>query len=126
MNGQEKKRRELKKAYHPEMGVYIVRNLKDGRCFVEAAANLNGGLNGARFKLETGTHPCRTLQEAWNAQGPDSFRFEILDRLEPDEDALKTDYREDLAELKALWMEKLSGEEKAVFYGNETGGGQKI
>lgn len=106
MNENRKKLKERARAVRPEMGVYLIKNEKEHRFLMEACANLTGGINGARFRLESGNHPNRGLQQSWNENGPDAFQFEILDRLEYDKDGLKTDYSSDLKELLDLWKEK--------------------
>lgn len=112
-------RRLLKERYKqmkPEMGLYVIQSKVSGKMLLAAATDLKSAINGSRFKLKGGMHPNRALQAEWNAAGEDAFEFRILDRLEYSKDPAKTDYTDDLEELRIMWMEKLSGE-GAVFYG---------
>ena len=61
-----------------------------------------------RFTLRHGGHRQRSLQAAWNAHGPDAFRFEALERLE-DEDIVYVRDRV-LKERLAHWQAKLGAE----------------
>src|SRR5262249_19574720 len=103
------KKRELKREYklnHSPMGVYQIRNLVNDKVLIGAALNLPGIFNRHKFQLKVGNHPNAALQAEWNEFGAESFAFEILDELTPREDPCY-DYREDLAFLEELWLEKL-------------------
>lgn len=115
MGAKNKELRDKSRRIRPEMGILRIRGLQSGKCWLLAAPNLNGAVNGSRFKLDTGSFPCRELQKQWSEQGETGFAFEVLDRLEYDKDETKTDYREDLDTLFALWEEKLRAG-GAVFY----------
>jgi len=103
------KEKELKREYKPDhtpMGVYQIRNIVNDKVLVGATLNLPGIFNRHKFQLKMGSHPNGTLQAEWNEFGGDSFAFEILDEITPREDP-SCDYREDLAVLEELWLEKL-------------------
>ncbi|HTT69307.1 MAG TPA: GIY-YIG nuclease family protein [Gemmatimonadales bacterium] len=89
------------------MGVGVVRNLTNGRVLLVSSRDLPSMLNRQRAQLSLDAHANRALQQDWNALGPASFAFEVLDTLEP-ADTPDYDPAEDLEALKALWMEKLS------------------
>jgi group I intron endonuclease len=102
-------KKELKKQYKQTllpMGVYIVKNLVNGKIFIGSSKNLEGKLNSMRFQLEMGSHMNNELQKDYNQFGKENFSFEILDRLEPKEDS-DYNYDEDLKVLEEMWMEKL-------------------
>lgn len=107
--------KQLYKQMKPEMGVFIIRALDDGRCYLQATPNLKGAINSTRFKLDAGKHPNRELQKAWQERGAANFVFTVLDKLEYDQDETKTDYREELEILQMVWAEKLA-QEKTVFF----------
>lgn len=112
MNHQDRKKA-LKakfKEMKPLMGVYVIRSKDTGQCYIEAAKNLPGIMNSARFKLDGGMFVNSNLQEAWAIKGEKNFDIEILDTLDYDEDELKTDYTEELLVLKKIWEEKLIAE----------------
>jgi len=105
-------RKELIRAYKETprpAGVYCVRNTAIGSCLLGVTPDLPGMLNRQRFQLENGSHPDPELQADWDRYGPVSFEFEVLDRLEP-QDEPAHDPAEDLAVLGALWVERLTAE----------------
>ncbi|MFY0572832.1 GIY-YIG nuclease family protein [Archangium lansingense] len=108
--GSSTRRAELKQAYKekpPPMGVFVIRNRANGKVLVGTALNLPGMLNRFRFELTTGIHRrWPALQEDWNRHGADSFSFEVLDVLPPTEEP-RTDLKEELQVLEALWLERL-------------------
>ncbi len=103
-------RKAMRQAYRdapPPMGVWAVRNTTDGTMLVGASPNAAGRLNRERFSLETGSHLSRDLQADWNRLGEGAFVFEVLDTLDQPDDP-DTDASEDLAELLAMWLDKLA------------------
>jgi len=93
------------------MGVYRVHNVPMRKSLVGSSVAAPSMLNRLRFQLQNGLYKDKALQGDWNQLGPDSFAFEILDRLEPKDDPAY-DSREDLSVLLEMWTEKLvaSGE----------------
>ncbi|HEU0184110.1 MAG TPA: GIY-YIG nuclease family protein, partial [Blastocatellia bacterium] len=71
--------------------------------FIGSALDLPGVFNRHKFQLKMGNHPNRALQADWNEFGAEGFAFEILDELTPKDGR---DYREELAFLEELWLEK--------------------
>lgn len=106
MSDKKKKLKEEYKQKGDPMGVYQIRNTVNDKVLIGASLNLTGILNRHKFGLQMGNHQNRTLQAEWNEFGAESFAFEILDELTPTE-APGRDYREDLASLEELWLEKL-------------------
>lgn len=105
----DERKKRLKKAYLQSrrvMGVFLIRNLVNDKIFVGVGLDLSGIINSHKFQLEAGVHRNRRLQRDWNALGGTSFAFEILDQLEPREDA-DDGGRKDLAFLEELWLERL-------------------
>lgn len=103
------KKKELKREYkqsHPPMGIYQIRNIVNDKVLVGATLNLPGIFNRYRLQLKAGSHQNKRLQAEWSEYGSESFVFEILDELTPGTDPAQ-DYREDLAFLENLWLEKL-------------------
>jgi hypothetical protein len=101
-------KKELKRNYlraRRPMGVFLIRNLTNEKVFLAVGVDLQGLLNRHKFELKAGSHKNRELQSDWNDLGADRFAFEILDQMEPRDDA--TESRKDLASLKQLWLEKL-------------------
>ena len=102
-------KKELKNQYArtvQPMGIFQVKNLSNGKIFIDKGLNLPGRINSCKFQLSHGSHMNKVLQEDFNKMGVDNFTFEIIDRLEPKEDT-KTDYSDDLKVLEEMWIEKL-------------------
>lgn len=102
-------RRELKqraKEIKIEAGVFLIRNTRNGKVFIESTRNLKT-INGLRFQLEMGSHMNKALQKDWTECGADAFEFEVLEKLERDEDAsIYFDERDALKKLKAKWLDQ--------------------
>lgn len=98
--------REYKDTARP-MGVFGVRNLRNGKWLIGASADLPSMLNRQQAQLRFGGHPNHELQRDWKELGVEAFAFEILDTLKPS-DQPGYDPRADLKTLEELWLEKLS------------------
>ncbi|MCU7499487.1 MAG: DUF2087 domain-containing protein [Ignavibacteria bacterium] len=101
--------RDYKEKDRPTMGVYQLRNLKNGKIFLGSGKNLEAKRNLHMVALkEWGLHEIKELQEAWNELGEKGVAFEILDVLEPKKDApVNYNYAKDIAFLEEMWLEKL-------------------
>lgn len=88
------------------MGVYQIKNKRNGKLYIGSTKNLLGKINSHKFQLKNGLHPNREMQKEFKEIGEEGFSFDILDRLEPKED-LNYDYSEELKTLEAMWIEKL-------------------
>ncbi len=98
--------RQYKETRRP-MGVYRVHNLVSDKSFIGSGADLPAALNSNKAQLRLGVHSVRDLQADWNALGPDSFAFEIVDEIKPP-DRPDYDPADDLRALEALWLDKLA------------------
>lgn len=45
----------------PQMGIFIIRNNFNNKCYIQTTQNLHGVMNGAMARLGGGLHPCREL-----------------------------------------------------------------
>ena len=102
-------KKEIKKQYKlrpPDMGVYQVKNLENGKIYIGRAMDIKGKLNSERFQLKNNLHKNQELQKDFNELGMEKFFFEILDRLPVKEDP-SHDYGVDLQILEKMWLEKL-------------------
>jgi hypothetical protein len=109
------RKKELKRQYKemkPHMGIFIIRSKVNNKCYIRATHDLRGVMNGAKIRLEGGSHPYRELQKEWNDFGSENFTIEILENLEYENDESIT---EDLALLQMIWEEKLA-KENLEFY----------
>jgi hypothetical protein len=103
-------RKELVRKYKEErrpIGIFQVRNKRDGKVFIGSTADLPAMLNRQQAQLRFGGHPVKRLQADWNELGADAFDFEVLDTLKPSEEP-GYDPAADLRVLEAMWLEKLS------------------
>nr|WP_320025153.1 GIY-YIG nuclease family protein [uncultured Acetobacterium sp.] len=91
-------------------GIYIIRNTRSGKLFLDATPNIVGIEN--RFEFSKKTKLCFTikLQKEWTPENSDDFTIEILEELEMRADQTKKSFKEDLEILKKMWQEKLVGE----------------
>ncbi|WP_276353328.1 GIY-YIG nuclease family protein [Cohnella caldifontis] len=114
MTLEKQRKKELADAYARSfrpMGVFQLRNTANGKIYVGAAMDLDGMRNRVFF-MGGQTEPFAVLRQDWRQYGPESFAFEILDRLDPKEDSLASQadlakYKEELDALLELWLEKL-------------------
>jgi len=109
-SGGMKTRSEIKREYKEtvrEMGIVSIKCLQNGRMWLGAAHNPESTLKRHRFELSLGTSWHKDLQKDWNEYGEKEFSFEIVDTVKPDPEK---DKAEELAELEALWREKLAAE----------------
>ncbi len=112
------RKKELKAQYltmKKPMGTFIVLNLNEKICHIEATKDLKGTMNGTEFKLKFGGHPSRGLQAAFKSEGEGAFKIEILEELKYAEDESVTDYSEDLALQEMIWKEKYEKEGYAFY-----------
>jgi hypothetical protein len=98
--------REYKQTARP-MGVYRVTDTVTGQSLVGWSLDLTARLNRHRAAFDSGAHPEKDFQRAWNAHGASAFEFEIVDTLEtPDEPAYNP--ADDLKTLEQMWIDKLA------------------
>jgi hypothetical protein len=100
-------KRRYKEGRRP-MGVFCLRNLRDGRRLVLSSVDLPSMFNRLRMQLRTGTcvkYP--ELQRDWKELGAEAFSFEVLEQLEPAPDPA-WDPSSDLETLEGLWLEELA------------------
>lgn len=102
-------KKELKRKYkdmvHP-MGLFVIRNQKNGRIFIGSGLDLNACMNSNRFQLKNGLHGNRELQREFTESAGEGFSFEILDSISPRDGETEVSQTE-LKALESLWLEKL-------------------
>lgn len=96
---------ELYKQSVRRAGVYGIRNRQTGRLLLGSSLNLHGPLNRHRAELRFGSHRCRSLQDDWNALGPDGFEFAVLAAV--DETLVGTARDAALRALELAWIAQL-------------------
>jgi hypothetical protein len=92
----------------PAAGIFVIRCKPSSEAWVGQTPDLQKIQNRIWFTLRQGSHPCRSLQAAWTAHGPDSFAFEECERLDEEDSAY---VREALLKERALhWRTELGAE----------------
>ncbi len=114
MKTSSERKRELREQYklmRPDMGIFAVICRPNSRYYLETTENLRGAMNSTEFKLNAGMHPKKALQKDWSEFGSEEFEIRILEQIEPDDmDESRAGYEDDLALLKMVWIERLTGE----------------
>jgi predicted transcriptional regulator len=106
-------KRELKRQFKETeipMGVFQIKNLKNGKIYLEPSTNLTARMNRRRAELKMGTPfaliKTGELQNDWNKYGEENFSFEIVDKLKIKEDE-PLDPQKEVKTLFELWLDKL-------------------
>ena len=106
---EEQRRADLKRLYKqnaPDMGIYQIKNMVNGRIYIDSSTNLEGTRNSRLFQLKMGKIVfSRELQKDLNEFGADSFEFSVLDLL--DKPKPGDNVKRLLAALELRWLEKL-------------------
>ena len=87
-------------------GIFAVRCLATGECWIGPSRNLEAQQNGIWFQLRMGSHRVKPMQAAWNTHGEDNFACEIVEAFE-DEDLTPYIVQSLLKERLAYWREEL-------------------
>lgn len=88
-------------------GLYrIAHPAKGWQSALAATPNLAGMRNRLEFAKKTNTRFDKLLEGVWEEYGPEGFEFVEVERLAKKPETSTADFREELAELLALWQEK--------------------
>lgn len=75
------------KEVYGTFGIYRIVNLTNNKCYVgKTSCNFGDRWDSHRSLLRGGKHTNKPLQNDWNRYGEDSFRFEVLQRVEDPSD----------------------------------------
>ncbi|MDR2909676.1 MAG: GIY-YIG nuclease family protein [Oscillospiraceae bacterium] len=107
MNSRKKELREEYKNRRVTGCVYIVRNLRNGRFYLNYSDVCAAAKNSWDLSARFGDPFKPAMREDWREHGPDAFSFEILEELVKNEDRTDREFTEDLQILTELWLEKL-------------------
>jgi len=105
------RREELKAEYKQNahhlrrMGVYQVKNLANGRVYLDRSMNLEGAIARDPQWLARGMHMNAALQADLRTHGPEAFVVEALEELTPTPEP--RDYADELKLLYEVWLETL-------------------
>ncbi|MBU1151335.1 GIY-YIG nuclease family protein [Patescibacteria group bacterium] len=104
-----KTNKELKEDYKsmkPEMGVFQIRNISNGKVFVANGLNMGAKWNRYTTQLKFGIHFNKELQKDWNEKGEANFVFEVLSVLKYS-DKEGGDYQAELETLQDMVVEDM-------------------
>jgi predicted GIY-YIG superfamily endonuclease len=59
-------------------GVYMIRNLVNGKCYFGSARNCVSRMNGHQGSLRRGDHTNVSLMQEWKEFGKDAFEFTLI------------------------------------------------
>ena len=110
--------KELKDAYKnvkPRAGVFQIRNLANGKIYVEGSMNLDKIWNRHRTELQLNGHRNTALLHDWNTYGEDQFAFEILDELKIGQQT-EEELRKEVKQLEKLYLEELQPYEEKGYH----------
>jgi hypothetical protein len=103
-----KTRKELKSEYKQikqNAGVFIIKNIINGKIFIGSSENLNTVWNSQKFKLDSGFHPNLNLLNDWNTGSLDNFVFEIVEIIKNPDEIIDIKYH--LKELLKITKDKI-------------------
>ena len=92
-------------------GVYAIKNVRTGKMLVGSSTDMQGAKNRFAFSQQTGSCVYLKLKDDWDALGGGLFAFETLEEAKKGESQPAADFAADIAVLKELWLEKLSGKD---------------
>lgn len=104
-----KTNKELKAEYKQmkfPMGVFQIRNIANGKIFIDSSTNMNAKWNRHQVQLKFGNNWNTELQNDWKKFGEDSFVFEVLSELE-EKDGGCDNYKKELALLEEMVLDEL-------------------
>jgi hypothetical protein len=87
-------------------GVYMIRNIKNGKILLETASDIEAASNRFSFAQKTGSCINYKLNRDWAADGGGIFTFEVAETINKNADQTPAEFREDLQVLKKMWVEK--------------------
>ncbi|MFA6860533.1 MAG: GIY-YIG nuclease family protein [Clostridia bacterium] len=91
-------------------GVYAVKNIINGKIFIDCALEIKGSKNLFDFAVQNNTNFHYKIEEDWKKYGGSSFTFEILEEIKKGELQTDDEYKRDVLLLKELWLEKISAD----------------
>lgn len=83
-------------------GVYLIKNITNGKCYVGSSIHLELRQKEHFSKLASNRHPNTHLQNAYNKYGKESFEFEIIETLD-----IGDDIKEMLLQREQFWIDNL-------------------
>jgi len=104
-----KTNKELKAEYKQmkfPMGVFQIRNLVNGKVFIDSSTNMNAKWNRHKVQLNFGNNWITELQNDWKKYGEENFVFEVVSELE-EKDGGSDNYKSELELLEEMILDKV-------------------
>ena len=96
------------------IGVYKIVNIENNKVYVGSSINLKSRKYQHFWNLEKANHPNIHMQRAYSKYGKDSFKWEIIEYVEFNED--KAILKNNLLEREQYWMDELGTYNKKLGY----------
>lgn len=93
-------------------GIYRIRNIASGKCYVGSAVNVDRRFGEHRSQLRAGTHHSAHMQRAWVMHGEQTFVFEEIEAVCP----------ERLIEREQHWIDLLNAYGRSGYNASPTAG----
>jgi hypothetical protein len=88
-------------------GVYVIRNVSNGKIYLDCTADIAAMQNRFEFLRQTNSCVLFKLRKDWDACGPDAFTFEVLETLEKGENQTNEAFMDDLLTLREIRLEQM-------------------
>ena len=89
-----------------KIGVFQVKNLVNGKIFIDSSVNLDKIWNRHRVELNAGLHRNERLQKDWKEFGENNFTYAILSEIDQKEGE-NIDYGKEAKQLAKMFIEEL-------------------
>jgi hypothetical protein len=112
-----KTKKEIRNEYKQmkfQMGVFRIRNKKNGKIWIGSGINIPAVLNSEKFQLNIGMHPNKVLQKDWTELGEDNFSCEVIEEIKQGDDD-SVDYKREVKSLEDLLIEDLKPYYNSVY-----------
>jgi hypothetical protein len=113
----ETSRKELARQYKERKitgGIYLIKNSRGGKSVLGLTTDIHGSRNRFDFSKKTDLCADKRIEDDWKRLGADAFSFDVLEEIEKGATQTDREFESDLADYKALWLEKLSGEGEII------------
>ncbi len=101
--------REKAKNHKTTMGILLLKNIITGKQFIQGGLNLEALVNKIKFQLNGDLFVNSTLQKDWRELGSESFIFEFVNIIEPEENSYRN-YRQEILTLEQTLISEAKSE----------------
>ncbi len=76
-----------------ESGIYVIKNVKNGKSYIGSAVNLRKRINLHKSELNRNIHHSIKLQNSWNKHGRQYFIYDLVELVPDIKNLIKTEQR---------------------------------